>query len=189
MPQTRRALKLAAVIALVVLIVILEQRYRISSVFDPERLQPWIDAAGPLGPLVFMLIMALAIVVSPIPSLPLDILAGQLFGPLLGTLYAAAGALLGAMASFLIARALGRELIARFLGGHINFCRRCSNRLLTKLVFVSRLVPFVSFDVVSYGAGLTAMSPGRFGIATFLGMLPLTFSSRRGGSSAATSWV
>ena len=33
----------------------------------------------------------------------------------------------------------------------------------------------VSFDVVSYGAGLTKMSLSRFSIATFLGMLPLTF--------------
>ena len=33
----------------------------------------------------------------------------------------------------------------------------------------------VSFDVVSYGAGLTKMSLMRFSIATFLGMLPLTF--------------
>jgi uncharacterized membrane protein YdjX (TVP38/TMEM64 family) len=43
------------------------------------------------------------------------------------------------------------------------------------VVFLARLVPAVSFDVVSYGAGLTKMSLGRFAVASFLGMLPLTF--------------
>ena len=85
------------------------------------------------------------------------------------------GALIGAVISFTIARFLGRELIERLLHGHINFCRNCSDKLLTKIVFLSRLIPFVSFDIVSYGAGLTKMSLRRFSIATFLGMLPLTF--------------
>jgi uncharacterized membrane protein YdjX (TVP38/TMEM64 family) len=40
----------------------------------------------------------------------------------------------------------------------------------------------VSFDVVSYGAGLTKMSLSRFSIATFLGMLPLTFLNNYFGS-------
>jgi uncharacterized membrane protein YdjX (TVP38/TMEM64 family) len=42
-------------------------------------------------------------------------------------------------------------------------------------VFFSRLFPVVSFDIISYGAGLTKMSLGNFSVATFLGMLPLTF--------------
>ena len=43
------------------------------------------------------------------------------------------------------------------------------------MVFLTRLIPAVSFDVVSYGAGLTRMSLTRFAAASFLGMLPLTF--------------
>jgi uncharacterized membrane protein YdjX (TVP38/TMEM64 family) len=105
-----------------------------------------------------------------------DAAAGQLFGPLLGTLCAVTGATLGSMVSFLLARWLGRDVVARFLKGHINFCRQCSDRLLTKVVFLARLVPAVSFDVVSYGAGLTKMSLARFAAASFLGMLPLTFA-------------
>jgi uncharacterized membrane protein YdjX (TVP38/TMEM64 family) len=79
------------------------------------------------------------------------------------------------MISFVIARFLGRKFIERFLGGHINFCTACSDKLLTKIVFFSRLLPVVSFDIISYGAGLTKMSFRNFSLATFLGMLPLTF--------------
>jgi uncharacterized membrane protein YdjX (TVP38/TMEM64 family) len=142
---------------------------------DPERLETWLRAQGVSGPFLFMGLMALAVVVSPIPSIPLDIAGGLAFGPWLGTFYAATGALVGSVVSFGIARTLGRELIERFLSGHINFCAECSDKLLGKAIFISRLIPGVSFDVVSYGAGLTKISLRRFSVATFLGMLPLTF--------------
>ncbi len=172
---TKLVFKGLAVVALVLLAVFLERSFQLSAIFEEARIADRLEAAGPLAPVAFILVMA-ATVVLPVPTFPLDVLAGQLFGPVLGTLYAVIGATLGAMVSFLLARWLGRDLIARFLKGHINFCRQCSDRLLTKVVFLARLVPAVSFDVVSYGAGLTKMSLGRFAVASFLGMLPLTFA-------------
>ena len=142
---------------------------------ETERIEIWLGRAGVFAPLLFMVIMAVAVVVSPIPSLPLDVAAGAVFGPVLGTAYAVVGALSGAVASFWIARLLGRDLIQRVLGGHINFCTACSDKLLTRIVLLSRLLPFVSFDIVSYGAGLTKMSTRRFALATGIGMIPLTF--------------
>jgi uncharacterized membrane protein YdjX (TVP38/TMEM64 family) len=147
----------------------------ISSYLDTHRIQHFLSQAGSLAPVVYIILMACAVVISPIPSLPLDIAAGAFFGPFFGTLYSSVGALGGAVVSFMIARFLGREFISRFLGGHINFCAACSDKLLTKIVFLSRLLPIVSFDIVSYGAGLTKMSLKNFTLASFLGMLPLTF--------------
>ena len=162
--------------ALLALIFFLSQFvWDLTTYFDPNRIQALLSRAGRFAPFAYMLFMAMAVVISPIPSLPLDITAGIFFGPILGTLYSSLGALGGASLSFLIARLLGREWIERFLGGHINFCTACSNKLLTKIVFFSRLLPVVSFDIISYGAGLTKMSLKHFCIATFLGMLPLTF--------------
>jgi uncharacterized membrane protein YdjX (TVP38/TMEM64 family) len=119
--------------------------------------------------------MSLAVVISPIPSLPMDIASGAFFGPIWGTIYSVIGASAGAIISFLISRFLGREFIERFLGGHVNFCTSCSDRILTRIVFLSRLLPFISFDIISYGAGLTKMSLRMFTLATVFGMIPLTF--------------
>jgi uncharacterized membrane protein YdjX (TVP38/TMEM64 family) len=157
------------------------------SVFNPDRIQSILAKAGAFAPLMYMTIMAAAVVISPIPSVPLDISAGIFFGPWLGTIYSAFGALAGAMASFLIARFLGRGIVERFIGGHIHFCTRCSDRFLTKLIFFSRLLPVVSFDIVSYGAGLTKMSLKKFSVATLLGMLPLTFIYNYFGSTLVAS--
>ncbi len=83
---------------------------------NPARIQDLLGASGALAPFTLVMLMATAVVVSPIPSLPLDIAAGAYFGPWLGTLYAATGALIGAVASFAIARWLGRDLIERLVG-------------------------------------------------------------------------
>jgi uncharacterized membrane protein YdjX (TVP38/TMEM64 family) len=168
-------IKSALFIVLALALIVSQFLWDISSYLDPERIRQWLESAGVWAPLFYMMIMAAAVVISPIPSLPLDIAAGAFFGPVMGTVYSVAGGLGGAVVSFMIARFLGRGIIEKFVGGHVNFCRNCSNRVLTKIVFVSRLIPIVSFDVVSYGAGLTNMSPGRFVAATLFGMIPLTF--------------
>jgi membrane protein DedA with SNARE-associated domain len=41
-------------------------------------------------------------------------------------------------------------------------------------ILIARLLPFISFDIVSYAAGLTSMSFGGFLVATGLGQLPAT---------------
>lgn len=114
-------------------------------------------------------------VISPIPSLPLDAAAGAVYGPFLGTVYSVAGAEAGALVSSFIARALGRKAIGRLLKRHIEFCDLCAEHQLTYVIFFSRLLPIFSFDLISYGAGLTRISIKRFAMATFWGMIPPTF--------------
>jgi uncharacterized membrane protein YdjX (TVP38/TMEM64 family) len=153
-PQAKTILFIVLILILILSQFVLD----VASYFNPEKIQGMLARAGSLAPIVYVLTMALAVVVTPIPSLPLDVAAGAFFGPFLGTFYSSIGALGGAVISFAIARFLGREFIERFLGGHINFCMTCSDKLLTKIVFFSRLIPVVSFDIISYGAGLTKMS-------------------------------
>lgn len=154
----------------------------LTSFLKPENIKLRLESAGVFAPLLYMLLMAMAVIISPIPSLPLDIAAGAFFGTFMGAVYSVTGALIGAMTSFMIARFLGREVIERFLGGHVNFCPSCSDRVLTKIVFISRLLPVVSFDIISYGAGLTKMSIKKFSLATFMGMVPLTILYNYSGS-------
>ncbi len=170
-------------IALVLMLFCADYLWDLTSYIPPERIQGILGKAGSLAPILYMAFMALAVVIPFIPTMPLDFAAGAFFGPLPGTLYSAVGATAGAAVAFLLARYLGREFIERFLSGHINFCTQCSDRLLTKGVALSRLVPFISFKVVSYGAGLTRMSLKAFSLATFLGMLPMAFAYSYFGSA------
>ncbi|MGQ0666236.1 MAG: TVP38/TMEM64 family protein [Nitrospiraceae bacterium] len=166
------------------------------SSFDYERyltlsvLAQWLNDAGPLAPLFLIGSMVCAVVIPPIPSLPLDLAAGAVFGPFYGALYAVIGAEIGAIACFLVARALGRDTLARLLKVETTFCQMCTDHQLMGLMFVARLIPIFSFDVVSYGAGLTNISLKTFALATFFGMAPPTFALTYLGSSVVSAqWL
>lgn len=158
------------------------QNIDLGEVFNPDRITRWLSQAGPSAPFLFMGLMAFAVIISPIPSLPLDIAAGAAFGPWLGATYAVVGAELGAIASFLIGRAVGREVLTKLLRMNIAFCEKCSDHHLAIFVFLSRLLPVFSFDLISYGAGLTNMSLHMFALVTFLGMIPPTLALTHAGS-------
>lgn len=183
-------LKLLAIILIISSAVIIQRTLDIAAWFSIQNISALLDRTGSYAPFIYMAMMALAIIFSPIPSLPLDIAAGIYFGPVPGTIYSVIGATIGSGISFIIARIFGRSLVERILHGHINFCMQCSDRLLTRIVFLSRLIPVVSFDVVSYGAGLTKMSLPAFILATSTGMIPLTFLYNYSGSAIRiNSWI
>jgi len=131
---------------------------------------------GIYGPLLLIGLIALAIVFNPLPSAPIALGAGAIYGHTLGTVYVVAGAELGAILAFMIARWAGYGLTRRFFGESGSLKGISSQNTLTTLVFVSRLIPFMSFDLVSYTAGLSPIKPWRFAVATLLGLLPVSFA-------------
>jgi uncharacterized membrane protein YdjX (TVP38/TMEM64 family) len=188
-------MKTSHMVKLAILLVLIFGAYGIFQVVDvdallePNFIVNQLVAMGSLGPVVFIGFMVLAVVVSPIPSLPLDIAAGITFGPFWGMVYAVTGAEIGAIISFLIGRALGREVLGRLLKTNVSFCEQCSDHHLMGLVFVARLLPIFSFDIISYAAGLTRMSLKVFAIATLFGMIPSTFAlTFLGGSVPTLQW-
>lgn len=157
-------------------------------VTDSDRLSHWIAKLGYLGPIALISLMAAAIIVNPIPSAPIALAAGAAYGHTWGTLYVVTGATLGAMTAFSIARRLGYEQMQRIFGRRLQLGWLGSQNTLTGLVFVSRLIPFVSFDLVSYGAGLTVIKTWRFTCATVAGLLPASFLlAHFGGELTASS--
>ncbi|MEN8171164.1 MAG: TVP38/TMEM64 family protein [Pseudomonadota bacterium] len=142
---------------------------------DEARLGEVIIKFGAWGPLILITAMALAIVINPVPSAPIALAAGALYGHTWGTVYVVIGAEIGALVAFALARVLGYKVLSRLLGVHMTKGWLGSQNALMGMVFVSRLLPFVSFDLVSYAAGLTRLKPWRFAIATLAGIIPASF--------------
>ncbi|SOB77223.1 Uncharacterized membrane protein YdjX, TVP38/TMEM64 family, SNARE-associated domain [Marinobacter sp. LV10R510-11A] len=141
----------------------------------PVALSEWLNDQGMSGPLLLMLLMILAVVVGPIPTLPISAAAGLVYGMFTGTAIAVTGALAGAIIAFYLARILGREAVRRKLGDNPVFSATGSQRFLFIAVTLTRLIPLFSFALISYAAGVTAISFWRYALATTLGMLPMTF--------------
>jgi uncharacterized membrane protein YdjX (TVP38/TMEM64 family) len=178
MGTQRMRLMSAAIAALVALVAgywALADSGVLAVALDAEAAREYIVGLGMVGPLAVVAWIALAVLVSPLPSAPVALAAGALFGHSWGTLYVLLGAELGALGAFGLARLLGRETLQRWLGDRLPGTRLGSQGSLMTIVFVSRLLPFVSFDLVSYAAGLTRLSLWRFALATLAGVLPTAF--------------
>jgi uncharacterized membrane protein YdjX (TVP38/TMEM64 family) len=152
---------------------------------DAARLRQWFEGLGPLGPAAIVGAMVFAILVSPVPSAPIALTAGAIYGHVWGTLYVLAGAELGAVMAFAISRFLGYDLLHRWFGNRLHKGLAGSQNFLMGTVFVSRLLPFISFDIVSYAAGLTSLSFWRFAAATLAGIVPASFLLAHFGSELA----
>ena len=172
---SRIAAGLALALALGAAYWLLRDSALIATVLDAGALKLQVARLGPWGPVAVIGLMAFAILVSPIPSAPIALAAGALYGHAWGTLYVLLGAEIGALAAFGIARLVGYEVLRRWLGERLSLGWLGSQNALMGLVFVSRLLPFVSFDVISYAAGLTVLSLWRFALATLAGILPASF--------------
>lgn len=142
---------------------------------DAERLEMLVARAGVWGPVLIIALMTVAVVASPIPSAPIAMAAGAAYGHLWGTVQVVVGAELGALIAFGLARVLGRDALRRVFGDCVDAGLLGSQTALTATVFASRLLPFVSFDMISYAAGLSRLHAWRFALATMAGIVPASF--------------
>lgn len=164
----------------------LRQSGAMAIIADGDALRRFIAGLGAAGPFMVVGLMTLAILVSPIPSAPIALAAGAAYGHTWGTAYIVVGAELGALAAFGIGRLLGHDALHRWFGDRLPKTRLRSQGALMAIVFASRLLPFISFDVVSYAAGLTTLSLWRFALATLAGILPASFLLAHFGGEMAT---
>ncbi len=89
-------------------------RYHIFERFqDGTQIRILVESYGVIGPLIIILLMIIAILVSPLPSAPIAITAGAAYGHSWGGLYVLTGSVAGATGAFLIARYLGYEYVEK----------------------------------------------------------------------------
>lgn len=156
---------------------------------DQNTMKVSIQQVGIFGPLIIILLISTAIIISPIPSAPIALVSGALYGHTLGTIYIIVGAITGALIAFFITRELGHDFFKKRFNSHFAVNITGSQNTMMFIVFISRLAPFIYFDVISYAAGLTNLSFKRFLIATTLGIIPISFLLAHLGSEVGTGEV
>lgn len=148
---------------------------QILSSVNPQVATDYIRSYGPYAVIASWLLMVLQSILAPIPAFLITFANAAVFGWIGGALLSWASAMTGAMLCFGIARIYGQELVLRIAGKtafvHVN---RFFERHGTYAILTARLLPFMPFDIVSYGAGLTTMRFWPFVIATGIGQLPAT---------------
>jgi uncharacterized membrane protein YdjX (TVP38/TMEM64 family) len=141
-----------------------------------------------LAVILFILLIAVEVVVAPIPALVLYVAGGIMFGPLLGGFYSILGNILGAALAFFMAK--------YWLRGY--FEKRISIKMRNKFdkfslkhgplaIFLLRINPLTSSDLFSYIAGLSKINFWKFILWTGLGLAPLVYAQTYAGDALSAS--
>ena len=144
---------------------------------SPSQLRVAIAGYGWAAPLVFVALWT-AVTPALFSGTILALASGLLFGPGWGTLLGVAGATLGAMVSFAIARRLGAGAFAQLSGRRVRRLRAVEARVSERpfrSVLVLRLMPGMPATWLNYAVGITRVRLAPFALASAIGAAPRVF--------------
>lgn len=142
---------------------------------DIERVKEYILSFGLLAPIVSFVLMVLQSLIAPLPAFLITFANAALFGWVYGAILSWISAMVGAILCFYIANFLGRDFVEKLTSkSALESVDMFFEKHGKYAILIARLLPFVSFDLISYAAGLTKMKIKDFIIATGIGQLPAT---------------
>lgn len=132
-------------------------RPMLEMVGDIEGFRAWIESRGIWGRILFVGFMVLQVIVSVIPSEPLEIGAGYAFGAIEGTVLCLLGIMLGTAAIFAFVRRFGKRVVEIFVStdqlDELSFLR--TERRLRAVTFLLYFIPGIPKDAVTWLLPLT----------------------------------
>jgi len=153
----------------------INQAVTVLSTVNLPAAKEYILSFGIWAPVVSFLLMVFQSVAAPLPAFLITFANAGLFGWVKGAILSWSSAMVGAALCFGIARWYGRGVVEKFTTHRaLKEVDLFFGRYGKWAVLIARLLPFVSFDIVSYAAGLTGMGFWGFFWATGLGQLPAT---------------
>jgi uncharacterized membrane protein YdjX (TVP38/TMEM64 family) len=140
-------------------------------------LKQFFDDSGPWAPALYVLFVTVEVVVAPIPGILLYAPGGLIFGPVWGGTLALIGNTAGAGISCALVRSVSGKFVARFTsGGSVVRIQTELERHGGWWIFLLRVNPLTSSDLVSYAAGVTRIRISTVMLATCFGMAPLCYA-------------
>ncbi|GAA0746059.1 TVP38/TMEM64 family protein [Clostridium oceanicum] len=145
------------------------------SKLDIEEVKNYIKSFGALAPFVSILLMMFQSIAAPLPAFIITFANAWVFGWAFGAFISWTGAMLGACMCYFISKMYGRPVVEKIIGKKaIDMTDKFFDKYGEYAILIARLLPFISFDAISYAAGLTTMTFWSFFWATGIGQLPAT---------------
>ena len=142
---------------------------------DFTVVREFVASYGSYAAAVSFALMIFQSVAAPLPAFLITFANANLFGWWQGAILSWTSAMAGAAVCFFIARVLGRDAAEKLTSkAGLEQIDGFFDKYGRNTILICRLLPFVSFDIVSYAAGLTSMSFWSFFVATGIGQLPAT---------------
>lgn len=138
-----------------------------------------VESFGAFGPVAFLAIQIIQVVVALIPGEPIEILGGVLFGGIGGFLLCMIGNIIGMITVFYIVRGLGKSFVQKVVDSKAMSKLKIMNdeKKLELLVFVLFLIPGTPKDSFTYLVPLTRINPVKYFIYASIARIPSVISS------------
>jgi len=132
-----------------------------------------ISLVGAYGSIGLIAVMIFQTIVAFIPSEAVLVFAGAIMNIFDVILYGGTGLILGSVIAFFIARYGGRPVVVKFIGEKwIDKIDRWIAKHGAKAILLSRVVPVIPFDLISYVSGITKLKFRSYFFATLIGAFP-----------------
>jgi uncharacterized membrane protein YdjX (TVP38/TMEM64 family) len=153
---------------------------------DREAIRAWIGERGVSGPLAFIGLQILQVVIFVIPGELAQVAGGYVFGFALGSLYTLVGIALGSLVNFYAGRLLGRPFVeSLFAREKIEEIERVTGSGKGAAgFFLLFVIPGIPKDVLCYVAGVSKLGFPAFLAVSMAGRLPGILGSAFMGSAA-----
>ncbi|NET90579.1 MAG: TVP38/TMEM64 family protein [Kamptonema sp. SIO1D9] len=138
---------------------------------NQEQLENWLEEAGILAPIIYIVLYTIGTLLI-LPSTPLNLAGGAIFGAWMGTLWTSLAAVIAAVVAFSFTRSIGRELIAQKLAGKWEAMDAEIRQGGLFYLFAVRLLPIIPYGLVNFAAGLTSIRFQDYLWGTILGTVP-----------------
>ncbi len=139
------------------------------------KIKTWVASFGRIAPVVYIGLYLVSTVFF-LPGTPVTVLAGFVFGPLWGILYASIASIISISVAFLIARYVARDLVEGWVKDNAQF-RKIDEQVEEqgwRILMFTRLVPIFPFNLQNYAYGLTSIRFSTYVVVSAIFMLPGT---------------
>lgn len=132
-----------------------------------------VTSIGGWGVLLYFGIMALQCIIAPIPSELVQVVGGLIFGVTWGSILSLIGIMMTSFIGYSIAIKGGAHVVAAAIGQHnVNLLEKFIGKYGIWAMIIGRGIPFIPFDLMTYGAGLVNLKKRDFIIGTLVGAVP-----------------
>lgn len=163
-------IKIAVIIAIVV------ASFFVVRNISLEEIKTWVLGHGAWAAVIYIAtFVVLPIFFFPVPVIVLA--GGTIFGLFKGTLYTMIGVLINTPIMYFIGRFLLKDFVHNFVDNHMseklrNALKSTNQKVLALVLFIIRLSPIFSYNLVNYISGVTEIKFLPYILTTIAGVLP-----------------
>lgn len=141
-----------------------------------EEIKTWVLGHGAWAAVIYIAtFVVLPIFFFPVPVIVLA--GGTIFGLFKGTLYTMIGVIINTPIMYFIGRFLLKDFVHNFVDNHMseklrNALKSTNQKVLALVLFIIRLSPIFSYNLVNYISGVTEIKFLPYILTTIAGVLP-----------------